>query len=281
MSVRLIFIVPYRDRQQHLDMFLQHMTTHILCDLPPEYYRILIIHQCDTRSFNRGAMKNIGFLAVKQMYPNTYRHITLVFNDVDCMPKTKKILNYETTPGIVKHFYGYKFSLGGIFSIHAGNFELINGFPCFWSWGYEDNMLQNRVHKYKLKIDRSVFFLANDFIIDTAIKNGQIPPNRDSFPIIQHYHGNTRIMNKTDFKKYSNNTENGINSINNLRFEFKNISEICEFENSSVVLINVHSFHVGFDEDIQNKVVYDLQNGNQPFKSFNRQKSASMKLCFT
>ena len=149
MTPSLIFIVPYRDREQQQIFFAKQMKT-VLSDREPSTYKILYIHQTDTRKFNRGAMKNIGFLAVKSMYPDHYKDITLVFNDVDTMPYTTGFLNYDTKPGTIKHFYGFKFALGGIVSITGGDFEKLNGFPNVWGWGYEDNMLQNRVLKNRM-----------------------------------------------------------------------------------------------------------------------------------
>ena len=97
-------------------MFFTVYMKFLLEDMPTEKYRIYFVHQCDNRPFNRGAMKNIGFLAIRNMYPNEYKNITLVFHDVDNLPYTKGILNYDTRPGAVKHFFGYSFSLGGIVS---------------------------------------------------------------------------------------------------------------------------------------------------------------------
>lgn len=236
-SLEVVFIVPYRDRVQHLEQFKRHMPT-VLADVPWTY-RFLFIHQCDNRAFNRGAMKNIGFLAVKQMYPANYKNITLVFNDVDCTPKTANLLNYVTRPGVVKHFYGYTYALGGIVSILAGDFERIGGFPNFWGWGYEDNMLQNRVLKNKMQIDRSTFFFANDFLIETAVKKGETPPDRDSMPIIQHFHGNERVMNYDDFEKYSTHTRDGLANVTNLHTVFDKDTDF----------VNVLSFSVGREED--------------------------------
>ena len=78
-----VVIVPYRNRQSHLNVFIKHMP-EILKD---KNYEIVIAHQCDNRYFNRGAMKNVGLLYIKRYYPETYKNITLVFNDVDTMPK--------------------------------------------------------------------------------------------------------------------------------------------------------------------------------------------------
>ena len=93
MSVpKIVFIVPYRNREKDLEEFRNQMTT-ILEDYSANTYKILFIHQCDDRAFNRGGMKNIGFLFVKNTYPNDYQNITLVFNDVDTFPRKRILYN--------------------------------------------------------------------------------------------------------------------------------------------------------------------------------------------
>jgi len=115
---KIVFIVPYRNRPQHKYFFTNYMTS-ILKDSDVDY-EIYISHQCDARSFNRGATKNIGFISVKNKYPEDYKNITFVFNDIDTLPFAN-IFNYETTHGVVKHFYGFNYALGGIVSITGGD----------------------------------------------------------------------------------------------------------------------------------------------------------------
>ena len=146
-----IIIVPYRDRLEHKTFFLNYL------DYVVDDYELLFIQQCDVRPFNRGAMKNIGFLAVKAKYPETYRDITLVFNDVDIMPYTKNVFRYETTHGVVQHNYGYRSCLSASFAIKGGDFEKTNGFPNLWAWGLEDYMLQERVLAAGIRIERGHF----------------------------------------------------------------------------------------------------------------------------
>lgn len=200
---KFVFIIPYRDRAEHKEFFTVYMK-HVLEDIPKTDYEFYFVEQKDTLPFNRGAMKNIGFLALKYKYPNHYKDITFVFNDVDTVPYSKNIIDYTTTSGIVKHFYGFKFALGGIFSIRGDDFEKTNGFPNFWSWGGEDNYMQKRVEHVGLHIDRSVFFNILD-------KN-----------ILQLCDGIKRLICRKEAATVVNmTTADGIITIRNLNYEFK------------------------------------------------------------
>ena len=66
-----VFIVPYRNRPQHKFFFSKYMS-FILEE--KDDYENYFSHQCDARSFNRGGTKNIGFLAIKNRYPNDYQN---------------------------------------------------------------------------------------------------------------------------------------------------------------------------------------------------------------
>ena len=156
-----IFIVPFRDRHIHKQMFLNKMT-ELLSDWPSNSYEIYFAHQCDARPFNRGAMKNIGFLAMKQKYQALYSSLTFIFHDVDTWPKEKGMVPYTTSPGVVSHYYGFNFALGGMFAIKGADFEKTRGFPNFWGWGLEDNLMNDRCLATGLHIDRSVFYDIHD-----------------------------------------------------------------------------------------------------------------------
>jgi len=240
MPPKYIFIIPYRDREQHLQFFNRQMK-YVLEDVPKDDYEIYFVHQYDVRKFNRGAMKNIGFLAIRDKYPNDYKNIILVFNDIDTMPFQKNVLNYQTVPGVIKHFYGYKFALGGIVSITGHDFERMNGFPNFWAWGYEDNELQNRATRSNITVDRSQFYPIGD-------RN-----------IIQFNDGFVRNVNRTEFDRFKNNTKEGLTSISNLTYS----------EDASNGFINVSSFDTGF-ESVSQDQYHDLRKGNVPFHDIRR-----------
>ncbi len=154
---KFVFIVPYRDREPHR-VFFNTYIYKIMEDVPSEDWTFFFVHQNDKRPFNRGAMKNIGFLALKNTYPHDYKNIIFIFNDVDTLPYTKNILHFHTDFGVIKHFYGFQFALGGIFSIRGADFERINGFPNYWAWGGEDNLIHERAKQHGLIIDRSNFY---------------------------------------------------------------------------------------------------------------------------
>jgi len=197
---KIIFIVPYRDRIPEKIHFSVYMK-YIMEDYDKNDYEIYYSYQMDTRPFNRGATKNIGFLVMKKKYPNHYKNITFVFNDIDSVPIKKNMFNYITTSGIVKHFYGFTFTLGGIFSIVGSDFEKCNGFPNNWGWGIEDNAMNDRV-------------LLNEFIINRE----QFYP-RNSKAVLHLYETAERVINNKEPGNYLNkNLNDNLNSLREINY---------------------------------------------------------------
>jgi hypothetical protein len=225
-----IFIVPYRDRINDKALFLENMKNILADSAETEPYEIYFAHQYDYRPFNRGAMKNIGFLALKDKYPTAYRNITFIFHDVDTWPASKGLINYTTKPGVVKHFYGYKFALGGMFAIKGGDFEKSKGFPNFWGWGIEDNVMNDRCLASGLTIDRSEFYNIEDKRIARA------------------FDGFKRIISRRDSLTYKQSGCDDITDLKNIKWNFHN-----EF-------INVKHFECRTTPNDQIFVPIDIRN---------------------
>lgn len=238
-----IFIVPYRNRVQHKFFFSKYMSFILEND---DDFEIFFSHQCDARTFNRGATKNIGFIAARNKYPNHYKDITFIFNDVDTIPFTK-IFDYETTHGVVKHYYGFKYTLGGIVVIKGADFEKTNGFPCFWGWGMEDNALQKRCDRVGLVTDRSIFY------------------NIGSPEILQLFDGISRIISKKDpWRGEYDDGVDGLRTITQLKYSIDEKSDnptdnIFVVHNENIKIVNIKTFltHIQFGtEEYYN---YDLR----------------------
>jgi hypothetical protein len=238
--IELIIIVPYRDREQHKFYFMRHME-YILEDYN---YQIIFVHQKDNRPFNRGAMKNIGFLYAKEKYYN-YKDITFVFHDIDTLP-FDKILDYITIPYVVRHFYGFEHSLGGIFSILGHDFEKTLGFPTLWGWGQEDTIMQKRCLDANLQIDRNQFY-----------KIG-------SPEILHLFDGIQRVINPGEIKYLAKNVEKlNSTSIENICYSIDKdslnlIDNIFVINNSKIMYINVTWFNT-INKITDNFYSYDIR----------------------
>jgi len=222
-----IFIIPYRNREEQKEVFVHYMKK-ILQDFND--FEIIFVHQKDKKVFNRGAMKNIGFLYAKTKYPNIYKNITFIFHDIDYFPYKKNIIPYETTKGIISHFFGFKFALGGIFAIKGEDFEKMYGFPNYWGWGYEDNKFQT----------------------DWIKMNGII--NYDHFHHI-HHPSIIRITNNINLKRilnYKNVTYTEIESFDKSGFHtIKHLQYNIENQKNNVKMIHVTNFNTERDPEDQ------------------------------
>ena len=228
MLVKTIFIIPYRDREPHKKKWLEAMEKN-LSDWDKSSYKILFIHQLDYKPFNRGAMKNIGFLVIKNLYPDSYKDITIIFHDVDTWAESKNLISYKTTKGKVAHYYGYDFALGGMVGINCEDFERTGGFPNLWGWGIEDNTLQDRCINCGLIIDRSNFYEINDY------------------RIMRMYDGNTRLVSIEDPLNYRIGNLDGLNDISNLSY------------NIIGNMVNVTSFTTGTSDSVQKYREHDIR----------------------
>ena len=87
------FIIPYRNRKEHLDEFIKRFTEMLKDkDIDAQFF---VIHQINPREFNRGAMNNIGFLEICKIRPDGL----FIFHDVDTYPTYWGSIKYEAAPG--------------------------------------------------------------------------------------------------------------------------------------------------------------------------------------
>lgn len=219
MYPKYIFIVPYRNRELEKIHFSIYME-YILENYDKSSYEIYYSEQLDNNiPFNRGATKNIGFLMAKNKYPDNYKDIIFIFNDIDSLPFKQGQLDYYTSKRIIKHFYGTKNTLGGIFSITGSDFELIKGFANLWGWGIEDNVLNNRAITNKITIDRSQFYSIND---------------RNILSINSGYH---KIMSVKETDNYFTNNVDNIDNIYNLEYSIVNNNITTKYNNQYIIKI--------------------------------------------
>ena len=152
-------IIPYRDREEHLKLFIRKGWSNIKHIIPKS--RLVIVEQSNGLQFNRGLLLNIGF---KEYINNSDWFIT---HDVDLLPSKKIIDKYynKLDTEIVRVFNSHLNSLGGVCKLRKKVVKNINGFPNYiWGWGIEDRALYFRaIHK---KIEMSKWFrdsVKNDF----------------------------------------------------------------------------------------------------------------------
>ena len=224
---KYVFIVPYRNREMHKHFFDKYMS-YVLEDVTD--YEIIFANQNNQLPFNRGGMKNCGFLYIKQKYPESYKDIIFIFNDIDTVPYKKNLLNYDVQKNEIKHYFGFEFCLGGIFAIRGEDFERINGFPSFWSWGWEDTVIYERALSKRMKVNREQFYNIGDshilHFVDDLTKRVSMK-NKESYMKRTVYDGLTDLQNIN----FSFNSETNMLDVNHMECSYS------PYDNSEVNLV--------------------------------------------
>jgi len=166
---KLAVIVAYRDRAEHLKIFLHHM--HPIFQRQQIDYRIFVIEQTSTEKFNRGALMNIGFIEANKID----NYDCFVLHDVDLVPEDDRNI-YECPSNGPKHMsvavnkWKYRLQylnyIGGVTTLSRKLYQDINGFAnVFYGWGGEDDDFNHRIQGANLTVNRIPAHLARYFML--------------------------------------------------------------------------------------------------------------------
>lgn len=148
MKDKLAIIVPYRDRQEHLDVFVPHM--HEFLKDKGIDYTIFIAEQSDDRPFNYGKLCNVVTKEIGEEY--TY----FAFHDIDMLPISDECdYSYPDSPthlatNVEAHDnkLPYPQYFGGVVLINRDDFETANGYSNeYWGYGFQDLDLLYRLQR--------------------------------------------------------------------------------------------------------------------------------------
>ncbi|XP_019880353.2 beta-1,4-N-acetylgalactosaminyltransferase bre-4 [Aethina tumida] len=178
-TAKVAIVIPFRNRGEHLLLFLQHM--HPFLRRQQLDYTIFIIEQDGNGSFNRAMLMNIGYVeAVKRRDFDCF-----IFHDIDLLPEDDR--NLYSCPEQPRHMsvavdvFNYRLPypaiFGGVSAISTKHFKLLNGFSnSFWGWGGEDDDMSNRIRYHHLFISRYPLTIARYTML--THKKDKPSPNR-------------------------------------------------------------------------------------------------------
>lgn len=152
--MKTILIIPYRNRESHLEHFLANSFPKLKEVLPK--LEVIVVEQTEGKKFNRGATINIGYDYYKQ---DEYDYIT---QDVDVNPIIQEAVDFYKQDVQSDYFLGIYSdgqTLGGVVKCKGSTFRKVNGFPNdYWGWGHEDKEFQNRAEHFGCKIEKIIEF---------------------------------------------------------------------------------------------------------------------------
>ena len=143
MTHKLGICIPYRDRKEHLEKLIPHLSKHL--NEKGIEHSFYVAHQVDDKLFNRGTMKNI---AAKHAFDDGCDYIA--WHDVDMIPNEECDYSYpkdnpiHIATELSKYNYGMSYPeyFGGVILFTKEQVEKTNGYSNeYWDWGMEDDDL--------------------------------------------------------------------------------------------------------------------------------------------
>ncbi|CAH8649819.1 unnamed protein product [Schistosoma rodhaini] len=184
---KLAIIVPYRNRDVHLRLFVKHM--HEFLRRQQLMYTIFVINQEGTTTFNRALLLNAGFI-------ESYRVADFdcfIFHDVDLLPEDdRNIYRCSEQPrhlSVSIDQYNYKLiyeeNFGGVIAVNRQQFEKVGGFSnSYYGWGGEDDDFYKRIIYYNYSIVRYPEEIAR-YIMLRHERDERNEPNQMRFELLE------------------------------------------------------------------------------------------------
>jgi beta-1,4-galactosyltransferase 1 len=210
MDNKLSVVIPYRNREKHLEIFLNEFPKKINV----KNFDIVVVEQFDNNLFNRGKLLNIGFNYKKNS--SDY----FCFHDVDMIPIDANYSYpekpYHMVTNAINQFKGgtYPGYYGGVNLFNINDFIKINGYSNeFWGWGGEDDDLLNRVKN-----------IGYDLFRRTGVMNCL---NDENHVTTYNHHSNYENNVKKLKSGYNTNNE-GLNSLSYSLIKTEKINDFTE-----------------------------------------------------
>lgn len=133
--MKLAIIVPYKDRRDYLQVFLELVPKYLEQVNGLKNYRIYLAEQTSSDTFNLSVSRNVG--AEFALADDDFEH--LIFHDVDTIP----IKNIDYRP---RNYNVAWFMSAGTCKLQAAAYRGANGYnPHFVGWGDEDKEFYHRL----------------------------------------------------------------------------------------------------------------------------------------
>lgn len=193
---KLVLCVPYRNRENHIKVFLPHIKTYFDFDKFDKYLdvKIVFVEPINEKPFNCGKLNNVCF-------KENYEYLDyIIINNIDFLPifvdfsfssNPTLLISYghqdhpirPNDPVLRKHLIEHpkKENLfGGSVLIPKNIFEKVNGYSNeYWGWGFEDLDMKRRIESNHFKIEFREGVFQPLFHDNSAyeIKNDKVEPS--------------------------------------------------------------------------------------------------------